>query len=171
MFNVIKKCNKQKITTILTIVSVIIFIIWCIFQIKASYTLDVNFYQHLKRATNANTIDIAREELTYAVSYLEENNLTSGNTSFFLNIPENDIEFWYINLNAALYEFNNIPDDATILEKTNILMKFKKYGENYSQPFGISTYPYQKLYFLVGLISFFSSFILGTYKLGKYLFD
>lgn len=43
--------------------------------------LKQNVSGFLKRAADANTIELANQELTKALDYLEANNLTSGYTS------------------------------------------------------------------------------------------
>jgi len=90
------------------------------------YTFNVNVADRLKRAADANTVEIAREEMTAVISYLEENNLTSGNTSFFFTRPQNDVKFWYENLSAATHDLKLISPDAQRVERTNTLMKLRE---------------------------------------------
>ena len=89
------------------------------------YLFDINCKQYLERATNAATIETAREELEKAISYAEAHHLTTGNSSLFWNEPQNDIGFWYRNLKASLDELVQLPSDATLLEKSNSLMRLK----------------------------------------------
>lgn len=59
---------------------------------------------HLKRAADANTVELARKEMETAVTYLERNGLTTGYTSILYRTPDEDIEFWHQNLRASLDE-------------------------------------------------------------------
>lgn len=50
-------------------------------RISESIELKQNVSGFLKRAADANMIELANQELTKALDYLEANNLTSGYTS------------------------------------------------------------------------------------------
>jgi len=114
---------------------------------------------YLKRAADANTVEIAKDNLAKAIKYAEDNNLTEGIVSVFLQNPENDIGFWYDNMKACYEELDKLPEDATSLEKTNMLMKLRESlvdtGESTSVtvPTGITVYPNNVLYFIWGWIS------------------
>ena len=86
--------------------------------------------------------------------YAEKNGLTEGTVSIFLKDPANDIGFWYQNMKTAYVELENLPEEATALEKSNVLMKVKesltgnnKNGQFVRHPSGISIYPYNIAYF------------------------
>ena len=96
---------------------------------------------HLHRAAVANTIELASSELGIALKYLEDHDLTAGNTALFFETPADDLGFWYQNLKAAhgvlLHE-----QGASQLERTNVLLKLK---ESITSPPGwISVYPNQR---------------------------
>ncbi|MEM1320858.1 MAG: hypothetical protein AAGG75_11415 [Bacteroidota bacterium] len=119
---------------------------------KIAFKQNVSGY--LKRSADANTIDMAKQELKRVVDYLEANNLTSGYTSILWQTPDEDISFWYQNLKATLNELENVKSDATTLEKTNILMKLRETlmdaggegKEKVTVPDGMSVYPNNKLW-------------------------
>jgi len=105
----------------------------------------------LKRAADANTIELAEIELTKVIDYLEENNLTSGYTSVLWQTPDEEIDFWYKNLKASQLELQNLNSDSA-LEKTNVLMKLRETlldtGERtkVTVPSGLSIFPNNKLW-------------------------
>lgn len=115
---------------------------------------------HLKRAADAQTVEMAREELAIAVHNLEARNLTSGYTSVFYNTPDEDIGFWYRNLNASLTELTNLPAAATLLERSNILMRLRSTllhhgdkGESVNEPEGIEMFPSNTAFSMLSLFS------------------
>ena len=124
--------------------------------IVISIQLDQDCTGHLKRAADANTIEIAKQEIDVAVNYLEANELTTGYTSIFYRTPDEDIEFWYNNLKAAQLELATVSDSATQLERSNILIKLRetlidhtgKSGDKITCPDGLSRYPNNGLFAL-----------------------
>ena len=104
--------------------------------------------QYIKRASDANTIELAAQNLGIAVKYAEAHNLTNGNTGVILTQPENDIGFWYSNLKASMGELEKVKPETTLLERSNLLMKLretlldhKKEGVEVTHPAGIQIYP------------------------------
>lgn len=147
---------KYIISFIGTVVFVIVFGI-CIIN---SVNMNRNCIGHLKRAADANTIELAEKELGIAVKYLEDNNLTSGYTSAIYETPDEDIEFWYNNLKASLNELHSVSPDASGLEKTNILMKLREtlldngdQGTYVTHPGGLSRYPHNLILGLLFWVS------------------
>ena len=144
----------------LAILSTLVVCAWVTARIIAAVSFDINCEQHLKRAADANTIEVAEQELEKAITYLEENNLTTGIVSIFWEQPQNDIGFWYNNLISSLEELENLPEDASALEKNTVLMKLHEtltdsgsYGTVITHPYGISIYPNNVAYFWWGTIS------------------
>lgn len=88
--------------------------------------LEQNCTGHLKRAADANTIELAKTELAQAISYLEQEGDTVGYTSVIYKTPDEDVAFWYHNLKASYAELCSIPEDASILESSNTLMKLRE---------------------------------------------
>ena len=134
----------------------------------------VNFNQdckgYLKRASDANTVEIAKQELSTTINYLEKNNLMKGHTSVFYNTPDEDISFWYNNLKSSELELSKVNDSTSALEKTNLLMKLRETlldsGEKsdyITVPYGLWRYPNNLLYgiiFWISLVSFIFGLIL-----------
>lgn len=117
-------------------------------SINKSISLEQNCTGYLKRAADANTVETAKGELQKSIQYLEAHNLTKGYTSVMYNTPDEDIEFWFKNLKASENELSQVPDTASILEKTNLLMKLRETlmdsGEKNDQvtvPDGLERYP------------------------------
>ena len=108
------------------IIACISLILWAGARIYNGITFDQNCEGHLKLAADANTVELAQQQLSIAVKYCEDNGLTKGYTSIFYRTPDEDIEFWYNNLKSSLNELNAVSADATQLEKSNILMKLRE---------------------------------------------
>lgn len=145
---------------VIAIIMSVVFGAWATVRIVKAVKFNINCEQYLKRAADANTVETAKEELAKAISYAETNNLTEGVVSIFLHQPENDIGYWYKNMTEAYSELENLSDDATSLEKTNVLMKLRETltdetesGISVTIPEGISIYPSNVLYFWWGIIS------------------
>jgi hypothetical protein len=114
---------------------------------------------HLKRAANANTVDLAREELGHVLAYLERRGMTSGSTAVLYETPGDDVGYWHRNLQDALTELEALPDDASPLEKSNMLLKLRETileqggdGESVTSPSGIAVFPDNKAFALLGLL-------------------
>lgn len=169
MSRIQKRHNVWSCLFILSIVLTTIFTImlgtWGTLRIVKHVTFATNCSQHIKMAADASTVDVAKLELFKAITYAEENNLTSGVVSVFLHQPKNDVEYWYNNIKNAYKELEDIPDDASQLEKTNVLMKLRETlvdsnedGVKVTVPSGISIYPHNVFYFWFGIISMIGTF-------------
>jgi len=158
---------KKAILVALIIIGAVAFLSFGTSRVIKDIRFKIDCTQHLKRAADANTIEIAEKELKIVLDYLEERELTSGIVSIFLKQPKNDIGFWYGNIKASYEELLTVNPDATQLEKSNVLMKLRETlvddGEEMTvtHPNGISVYPNNVLYFWWGLISFFFTLILS----------
>ena len=98
---------------------------------------------YLKLAADANSVELAEKHLSTALTYLEENNLTSGYTKIFIYKPSNDIGLWYDNLKTAHTQLVEMLDAGyTELEQSNMLMKLRETilddGGALTHPMGIS---------------------------------
>ena len=116
---------------------------------------------YLKRAADANTVELARQELTKAVNHIEEAGLTSGSTHAFYATPECDLEFWYTNLKASLTELESLPTDADSLTRSNQLLKLRETimdngekGTSVTAPPNVHVFPHPFLYRTSGIGSF-----------------
>lgn len=121
------------------------------FRASKKIEFKQNVTGYIKRAADANTIDLANQELTKALDYLEANDLTSGYTSILYQTPDEDIDFWYRNLKASQNELQNLESESA-LEKTNVLIKLRETlldtGERtkVTVPDGLAVYPHNKFW-------------------------
>ena len=133
----------------------------CVGQYRA-IKWNINVEGHLKRAADANTIEMSEKELTQVIDYLKSVNMTKGDTSIIWSTPDTDIGFWYENLNSSLNELKKVNAETSQLEKTNLLMKLRETlldhgekGDYVTQPTNICYYPYVILDFFNFLFLFF----------------
>lgn len=149
------------------IIATLIFGAWSVVRIVKYVQFETNCTQYLKRAADASSVETAKEQLGRAISYAESQDLTEGVVSIFLHQPKNDIGYWYRNMTEAYTELENLPEDASQLEKTNVLMKLRETltdqsdsGTSVTVPSGISIYPNNVAYFWWGLISAIACIVL-----------
>ena len=132
---------------VLCIICIIIPIIVYGAAIVKTVQMDANCISYLKMAADANSVDLANKHLTSAITYLENNNLTSGNTKIWIYKPTTDIGLWYENLKSAQEQLQEVceREDLTELEESNMLMKLRETlcdGEGtITHPSMISFYP------------------------------
>jgi len=150
----------MKMRGILFFTGIALFVAWMVTRIVMGVQLDQQFTGHLKRAADANQIELAEREMNTAVSYLERNNLTTGYTSIMWQTPDEDIEFFYKNLKGSYDELASTPDTASNLEVSNQLIKLRetlldhgKESDSVTCPDGLSVYPANTLFMLWGLSS------------------
>jgi hypothetical protein len=115
---------------------------------------------HLKRAADANTTELAKQELGSALKFLESKNMTSGHTAVLFQTPDTDVSFWYQNLKASLNELQQLPTNAQQLEKSNVLLKLRETlldhgqgGDVITKPTDIALFPDNKHFFFAYAIS------------------
>ena len=130
-----------------------VIVIWCII-------FRANCSGYLKRAADANSIEMALCELNTALAYIEKEGFTEGYTSVIYKTPDEDIGFWYANIKSSYEELSQIDPNATALEKSNALMKLRETlldqgqkGERITLPSGTSRYPYNGLMGTILLLS------------------
>jgi hypothetical protein len=133
-------------------------------SILFSFVSYINFNRYaggyLERAAHANTVQLADQELSRALIYVEAENLTEGYTSIFYRTPDEDIGFWYQNLKASLADLRALSADSSPLEQSNMLMKLRETlieqrekSAHVRSPDGIGVYPHNKLVAIVGFLS------------------
>jgi hypothetical protein len=134
------------ITFIASIAIFVMIIIKCI-------TFDINCGDYLKRAADSNTVELAADNLKIALDYIEANGMTSGYTSVVYKSPDEDVAFWYTNIKQSYEELISLDENATNLEKTNLLMKLRETlldqqekGESLTVPNAISCFPNNTLW-------------------------
>lgn len=133
--------NKAKpILIILCIVCIIIPIIVYGVAIVKAIRIDANCISYFEMAADANSVDLAEKHLTSGIEYLEENDLTHGNTKILVYKPTKDIGLWYENLKSAQAQLQELKtkEDLTELEESNALMKLR---ETLLDSDGYVTYP------------------------------
>jgi len=89
-----------------------------------SYERDIG--GHLKRAADANTIGLAKQELEYALAGMKIRGCTSGQSQLLIYTPKCDVKFWHDNIQSAYDELEHFPTDAKPLEISNQLMKLRE---------------------------------------------
>jgi len=176
-----KKFGNKKDSVGIVLLIVLACLIFCTFvtiRIVKSVIFDRGCEGHLKRAADSSTVELAKQELTTAITYLEQGNITSGYTSVLYKTPDEDIGFWYKNLKESLGELEKVKSEATQLEKTNLLMKLREtlldnsgeHGKtNVTCPSGISLFPNNVAYCFFGWISGFLVLAAGVFGLYKSL--
>ena len=143
---------KKTIGYLLIVIAVAIFG----FRVSKGIEFKQNVSGYLKRASNANTIDLAEQELTRSLQYLEEKKMTTGYTSVLYKTPDEDVDFWYRNLKASQHELQTLTSSSA-LEKTNVLMKLRETLQD--TPKGISAFPNNKLWTVLMFFSVIGCFI------------
>jgi hypothetical protein len=145
-------------------------------QMILSIKFDIEVGDRLKRAADANTIEIAVAELNDALYQIRLRGDTTGYTSVLYESPDEDIKFWYNNILNSYNELKNLPDNSTSLEKSNMLMKLRETlldnGDNgtyVTLPQGISKHPQNGIFmfnnwvFFILTISFWGLFFKENY--------
>ena len=153
------------------------FLLWSGNRIYKGIMFNKEAGGYLKRAADANIVSLTKPELEIAIAYLEEHKMTKGYTSVLYNTPDEDIGFWYTNLKSSLEELRNLPENATSLEKSNVLMKLRETlldktdkGESITVPDGISVFPHNVAYAWwgwLGLLLFLASIVLFFVSLAQ----
>ena len=155
---------------LLVILAIILFIMPCTtwaYSIVKSIQFTANCGDYLKMAADANSIEIAEERLSTAITYLENNNLTSGYTKIFVYYPSNDIGMWYENLKSAQTQLQELQKtDYTELEQSNMLMKLRETildeGGLLTHPTGISMAANYALMFWLNVTLWLPCWIFGV---------
>jgi len=145
-------------------------------EIVMSISFDRQIGGHLKRAADANTIELALSEMNTAVTKMEEKGLTSGYTSIVYRTPDEDIGFWYKNLKASRDELASLPTATTTpLERSNMLIKLRetlldqgKSGVSVTAPEGISRYPNNGILLLLLVVTLIATVVSWFSLLDEY---
>lgn len=93
-----------------------------------------NCTEHLLKAQDANSVEIALKELRIAIAYVEEQKMTTGSTGVFSSDKNTDLSFWYENLKATE---QTLKTKITIKERRELLWRMY-----WTSPSGISLYPH-----------------------------
>lgn len=153
----------SKLTKILltfVIISALSFLSFVCTEIYLETNFKKNCSQYIELAARSTTVELAKENLVKAISFVEEHNLTSGNSSIFVKYPSNDIGFWYKNLVETYSSLEQL-DGNSALENSNVLMKLESLtiqtdkGQKAIYPDNIYEYPNQIFLFWWGILSGF----------------
>lgn len=124
-----------------------------------AYDFSRSCGDYLKLAGDAPNVEKADEFLGQALEYIEENNLTSGDSAIlFVKQPTNNLKIWYGQIKGAKATTESIlkrkaasADSVTQLEQDNALMKIREVvldssssGTSVTTPAWISLYPNQR---------------------------
>ena len=154
---------------IFLVLAMIVFFTTVIIEGVKEAHFDRNCTQYIERAAHANSVETAKENLAKAISYVETNNLTEGTVAVLFPQPKDDIGYWYDNIVDAYTVLENLPEDASNLEKTSVLTRIKdaltdedESGAYVVTPEGIGVYPNNALYFWVEMASGFFVMIMSA---------
>ena len=140
-------------------------LLWAGLRIYNNIVYDIDCGGHIKRAADANTVELAMQEMKTVIAYLEARGMTSGYTSVLYRTPDEDVGFWYQNLKASLGELEKITPETTQLERSNILIKLREtlldHGQSIivTDPSGISIFPNNVSYAWFGLLSLVAAIV------------
>lgn len=143
------------------LIAFLLFLPYCFWgcgRIVKDIQFDRSVGGYLKRAADANTVEMAQTELSKAVLSAHSQGMTEGYTSVLYRTPDEDVGFWYQNLSASLKELRDLPSDATPLERSNMLMKLRETlldegkATHITVPPGISIFPLNGLWFVAGIL-------------------
>ncbi|KKM86530.1 hypothetical protein LCGC14_1278070 [marine sediment metagenome] len=133
---------------LLLILGLVLTVGWSSTVVVRGIQFDRGAEGYLKRAADANTVELAETQLRIAVDYIEQKNLTEGYTSIIYRTPDEDVGFWYTNLKISLEELHELDSTSTVLERSNMLMKLRETllddasdGVSITTPSGISLFP------------------------------
>ena len=138
---------RKTVFVFLCIACIIIPIIVYGVAIVKTIQMDANCISYFEMAADANSVELAEKHLTSGIKYLEENNLTDGNTKVLIYKPTKDLGLWYENLKSAQSQLQELiaKEELTELEESNALMKLRETLLNsegsVTHPSMISFYP------------------------------
>ena len=162
---------------VLGVILILPLLLWAGLRTYNEILYDIDCAGHIKRAADANTVELATQEMRTVVAYLEARGMTSGYTSILYRTPDEDIGFWYQNLKASLGELEKVTPETTQLERSNILIKLRETlldnGKSVSvtNPSGISIYPNNVAYARfgwLGLVAAIAGVLLFIIGLDEY---
>lgn len=113
------------------------------------YTLHRDVTGHLKRAADANSVRLAKQELDTAIQGIRDRNLTEGETHILFPSPSQDLGFWFDNITSARQDLDKLDLEDDQLTTTNALMKLREtlLDENsITVPTNASVFPFVGIY-------------------------
>lgn len=112
---------------------------------------------YLKRAADANTVDLAVSQLKIALDGIESKGYTNGTTAVIFNAPRNDLGFWHKNIKAAYDDLNKLPKsdlertevvNTSLLKLRQTLLDHGSDSENVTTPPDIAQFPHNVAMFV-----------------------
>lgn len=147
------KIESKGILIFLCIICIIVPLVIYGVAIARMIQMDANCISYFEMAADANSVELAEKHLTSGIKYLEENNLTNGNTKVVIYKPTNDLGLWYENLKSAQIQLQELSskEELTELEESNALMKLRETlldsEGSVTHPSMISYYPNHAVWF------------------------
>jgi len=144
----------------LGVILVLPFLIWGGIRVEKYINFGIECSGRMKRAADANSIELAKTEMQQVVKYLEDNKMTSGYTTALLwKPPSEDVGFFFRNMKESLDELEKMSPDATPLERSNMLMKLREtlldsgQSTSVTYPNGLEIFPNNTGYAIFGCLS------------------
>lgn len=157
-------------------------------HVYGQYVFNKNYTAHLKRAADANSIELAHKELNLALGYLSSKGITSttaknlgfihDNTGLILEMTENQVSFHLQNVESCRDEAAIRMQDESSVAKTNFLIKLRETlidtshngSTEVTVPTGFYLYPNNTLYgtlvlvvpIVLMIIGFFMPFLAAS---------
>ena len=107
----------------LAIIFTIFSLMYIIVRIDKGIQFNTSCNSYITAAVEAESPQLAKENLAKALTYLESNKLTSGNSSI-LRGHRDDISRWYQTISNSYTKLNTTPLEK--LEKSNYLIQMRK---------------------------------------------
>lgn len=173
--------DRSKATAAFVLVTGIVGMVTVLgYHLIAGIQFNRDYSGHLKRAADANSVQLAEKELSIALRYLNERELNTEEgrnrgripdyTSIVYSTPDEQISFHYDNIKASLDEVRDViakGEEATALERSNLLIKLRESllnhgkgdasGVQVTYPDGLDVYPHNLrlvvLFVLSGLLT------------------
>ena len=151
------------LAVLLLIISVIAELVLLGIVAYKAIQFDRKCRDYLKNAADANRIPMAKDRLHQALDYIRQKGLTEGHTSILYTSPDEDVGFWYNNLNDAYKSLEQMKPGYTELEESNMLMKLRETildDREVTLPPGISRFPHNRRWAMYHLFCILSMAIL-----------
>ncbi len=118
----------KKILIVLIAIFSVMVIICLFFCVIKLFNAEKGYKNYLEFAASSPTIERSYEFLEKALSYIEKEGLTEGNTAIIIKTPADDIEIWYEQIKGSRDVLFNIinKDGISQLEKDNALIRVKE---------------------------------------------
>jgi hypothetical protein len=143
------------------LLSILVFVVALGYHVIAGIQFNRDYKGHLKRAADANSIQMAEKELALCLRYLDDRSLDTesgrnrgridDHTSILYSTPDQQISFHYDNISASLNELRAVMakgEGASALERSNVLIKLRESlidhsgdGVHVTYPAGLDVYP------------------------------